>query len=609
MAITNIDGLISGTRAFQSLLKASATAEGAGTWHSLWKVAGMPPAGANPPLFSAGSGYVPTNGTTGCVPFTNPAGGAFSYLMRAIAAGATVGTLLVYDRIWHCSGFGTVSTSLQSITTPGTISRDAGGSSTGAGVELWLEVYTAPGATAANWTITYCVDSDTECLTRRGWMRRSDLREDDEILAWNPETQRTRWERPSEVFVRADYQGDVFVFPGLGGLITTPDHRWPVRLRRGASGDRIRVRTSETLGTDDFLLRGAPHDAPEKETYPDAFVRLVAWYFTEGSLRREGQGISLCQSQTANSDYVDAIRGDLVGAGAKDSSGVALVGNQHTGRERRVGLWYRENSGIGAARADQVVRWTVTGTLVDDVIACCPGKAKVPTMAFLTSLTDRQLAMFVDTCLQGDGTPSRGMFYQHDRERMDAFMVAAVLAGWAPSVDRSGTACALRLKQGRGKGRSSIGHLRRTRLWYRGEVWCPVTQSGHWVARRNGKVFITGNTDELGNGAQTAVYAHPANAETIGQTMPVALAAGDFGVRAVASFQASGTSGTAGDIGITLRRRLAMIPLTVANVATVQDFAATGLPRIYDNSCIELVVMCSTTNTGILLPQLTFAQG
>lgn len=156
MAITTLDGAIAGMRPPQSFHKASATAEGAGTFHSLFLTAGLPGAGSTPPAYSAGSGYTCSRTTTGAIPYTNPTGGALSYLARIAASGATAGTLILYDRLWTCSGFVTNSTSLQSITTPGSIpARDRNASTDGDGVELWGEVYTAPGTTTATWTATY----------------------------------------------------------------------------------------------------------------------------------------------------------------------------------------------------------------------------------------------------------------------------------------------------------------------------------------------------------------------------------------------------------------------------------------------------------------------
>jgi hypothetical protein len=156
MALPSIDAALAGARPPVFFYKVSATSEGAGTFHSLWQVAGFPGAAGNPPLFSAGSGYTCSRTTPGALPFSNPVSGGTSHLITFGASTATIGALFLYDRLWTCNGFATNVTTLQSITTPGAIpARDASGSTNGDGVELWLEIYSAPGATAATWTVTY----------------------------------------------------------------------------------------------------------------------------------------------------------------------------------------------------------------------------------------------------------------------------------------------------------------------------------------------------------------------------------------------------------------------------------------------------------------------
>lgn len=137
------------------IAKASQTTEGVGNFHSLWKANGMPGAGANPPAFNAGSGYVPTVATAGAMGFGNPASPATSIISIMRLKMPIAGALFVCDRLWACSGFSTVSTSLQSVTTPGTL--PSGRLPSGPNyteVIPWIEVYTAPGATTATWTMT-----------------------------------------------------------------------------------------------------------------------------------------------------------------------------------------------------------------------------------------------------------------------------------------------------------------------------------------------------------------------------------------------------------------------------------------------------------------------
>lgn len=167
MPFTNSDDLIAGQRNGQrpQLVKASQTSEGVGTFHSLWKALGYPVAGANPPLFSAGSGYVPTKDTAGAITFSNPTAPAITVMSLLEVYSTVLGQLLVCDRLWACSGFGTVITTLQSITTPGNLpaGRDP---NTGGDVIPFLEIYGAPGATGATWTVT---GTDALGNTNRTW--------------------------------------------------------------------------------------------------------------------------------------------------------------------------------------------------------------------------------------------------------------------------------------------------------------------------------------------------------------------------------------------------------------------------------------------------------
>ena len=133
-----------------SVNKPSQTSEGAGTWHSLWKVGGQPAAGASPAAIAAG-GAIPTRATVGALPIANAATAPLN-LLKAVMSGTVAGSLIVYDRLYAVSGFSGAVATLQSITTPPTINRPNGN---GDDVEIWGEVYTAMGATAATFTALY----------------------------------------------------------------------------------------------------------------------------------------------------------------------------------------------------------------------------------------------------------------------------------------------------------------------------------------------------------------------------------------------------------------------------------------------------------------------
>jgi hypothetical protein len=149
MAVSTMDGLVAALTAGETrtFMKNSQTSEGAGTWHSLWTATGYPGAGA-----AQGSlnGAICNDATTGGFPFVNAAGAANNYLGYISAASSVAGTLIVYDRLWHNSTLNGTLTTAQNITQPA-LTRFTDG----AGVELWLEIYSAWGSTAATATISY----------------------------------------------------------------------------------------------------------------------------------------------------------------------------------------------------------------------------------------------------------------------------------------------------------------------------------------------------------------------------------------------------------------------------------------------------------------------
>ena len=151
MTILSGDDIIAGRQPKQIYSKGSVTTKGAGTFHSLWKVPGNPGAGNNPPLFSAGAGYVPNLNTPGAVQFTPPAGSEENVLANFAIAGSVGGFLYMCDRVWACSGLSANVTTTQSIVTPSDAARYLNFD----GNELYGEIYAAPGATGSVWTVSY----------------------------------------------------------------------------------------------------------------------------------------------------------------------------------------------------------------------------------------------------------------------------------------------------------------------------------------------------------------------------------------------------------------------------------------------------------------------
>lgn len=160
MAVTTLDGLVAALTAGEtrSFLKNAFTAEGAGTWHSLWMVGGYPGAAGTP---TSTPGEIPTDASVGAFPFVNAAGAANNYLGYISTASTVAGSLILYDRLMHMSGLNGTLTGTNNITTQPALTRFT----TGDGVELWGEIYTPIGATGATLTATYTNQAGTGSRT------------------------------------------------------------------------------------------------------------------------------------------------------------------------------------------------------------------------------------------------------------------------------------------------------------------------------------------------------------------------------------------------------------------------------------------------------------
>lgn len=112
----------------------------------------------------------------------------------------------------------------------------------------------------------------------------------------------------------------------------------------------------------------------------------------------------------------------------------------------------------------------------------------------------------------------------------------------------------------------------------------------------NATVNVTYDDDSTGNLAAIALGVTP----RAGRLYPcVSASAGKF-IKAVNSVTLSATTGTAGNFGITATRCRTVTPTSVLNLPTVLDWAALGLPEVYNDACLQVIVPCTTTSTGTM---------
>lgn len=125
-----------------------------------------------------------------------------------------------------------------------------------------------------------------------------------------------------------------------------------------------------------------------------------------------------------------------------------------------------------------------------------------------------------------------------------------------------------------------------------------------------------------GSTAVTATVTYTNAAGTSGRTTTVSLAAsvgasrrlpiigngGEF-IQSVQSVTLSATTGTAGNFGVTASRALGGLSLGLANSSSIADWATLGLPKVEDDACIDMMVICGSTSTGAIYGAAKLVQG
>jgi hypothetical protein len=115
----------------------------------------------------------------------------------------------------------------------------------------------------------------------------------------------------------------------------------------------------------------------------------------------------------------------------------------------------------------------------------------------------------------------------------------------------------------------------------------------------NATVAVTYDDNSTGNLAAIALGATPRQ----GRLYPlVSASAGKF-IKAVTGVTLSATTGTAGNFGITATRPRTSVSMPLANKTETFDWAQLGLPSVPNDSCLMMMLLCSTTTTGTVRGQ------
>jgi DNA polymerase I-like protein with 3'-5' exonuclease and polymerase domains len=322
--------------------------------------------------------------------------------------------------------------------------------------------------------VANCVDAKTEALTQRGWVPGFKLRRDDVLLTKNAGTGRLEWQAMTDLKLYPNYMGRLYEFKSKAfSAVTTPEHRWLV-YHNQRDRDEERISSELSLYGDDRIHRTGFYTSPKKK-YSDNLIELIGWFLTDGWFNWGSSGLCptafLCQSQRANAHKVKMI-----------DNLVERMCMPHS-------------------------RYYYVSLKLHELFP-----ERVLTPEFLLTITRRQAKLLIKTMMLGDGMVDafgRRRFCTGKKESAELFQALCVMAGMASTLHkRDQTSSDYQPRCGihwlvtllRRDKAQLVKHQRRVFSGKR-KVWCPVVPNSFFVARREGKVFITGNSPIQGGAA------------------------------------------------------------------------------------------------------------
>jgi len=311
----------------------------------------------------------------------------------------------------------------------------------------------------------YCVDSDTEALTDHGWKNINTITEDQKILSYHQG--RMVWSKIKSVF-RGDYHGRMHQMTGQGfDSLVTPEHKFVTA--RGL------VKAEDLTHNEQLVMIGQAMSDRSYKKYSDSFVELVGWVMSCGEMD-SGNGLFI-QKRTEHS-----------------ATKIAKCLNDLDYDYYESALHFR----ISHKSSEELKQ------LIPDCQL---------SMNFVCDLTNDQRMILINTITNYSCYSDHSIKYSRNasKSQADAFQMLCAMSGIRTHSYLVNNRDECMYQTYLLKDHYTIGiddvdfHGGRTDAGivptyeYSGKIWCPETEYGCFVARRNGRTFLTGNTykDEM----------------------------------------------------------------------------------------------------------------
>lgn len=304
-----------------------------------------------------------------------------------------------------------------------------------------------------------CVPDSARILTRSGWKNHWDLVNGEDIMTYNYDLHQLEWEQYSgnKLVYHMEDEPIYRVGNKQASFLATDKHRWAVQNGKG----EMEVRYTDELNSNSWIPYHA-HYFDQRSAWSDYEAGVLGWWATDGWT--DGRQYVIYQSKDEGRE---ALR--------------SLLDPEE----------YTERVYEGDYKSGQISHFYLTGSLRDKLRSMIVSKSRMPEV--VGSMGRSQLEAFYRGALGGDGSwSSSGLgvqFGQLDGPVKEAFQIACTLTGRRLNLNEGKVSCYP-------GSREWMRTHKPVEERYTGDVWCPQTKNGFWLMEQDGKVVVTGNTQE-----------------------------------------------------------------------------------------------------------------
>jgi ribonucleoside-triphosphate reductase len=317
-----------------------------------------------------------------------------------------------------------------------------------------------------------CVSEDTEILTSQGWKGYEEIEKGVTIKTFNLKTKKIENQVVTSVY-KGHHKGVMYNLKNrIQDQLISPKHR--VVRKKFGSDEYILEPVEDVLELKSPIITPISGENSNKVAdISDEQIKLMAWIISEGTLEvgRGTNRISIYQSKRKNEENYKEILGLL----------------------EHFNLQFDESQTTGLGDPVQKIRLNAQSSkTVHDWFGTNQNIKFIPTV--LTNLSVDQSRLFLDTYIKGDGFEDCKIATTNINI-LDSLQIIAVNAQYGFTVlTRQPTIGSKEIYVLRLIDHPDTYIQKIEKIEYDGLIWCPHTKNETIIARRNGKVFITGNT-------------------------------------------------------------------------------------------------------------------